>query len=112
VDPQFTCPDPARSGREGSQQLRPAEAQLLRDDRGIGFDVERESLETDDAAGAGGRRDALGDERFERRDGACRIAQRIAVTEWSRVDHEDSWWPVPDGMLQGRRDRTDPVYAP
>ena len=51
-------------------------------------------------------------DRFERREGAWRIAQRIAVTEWSRVDHEDSWWPVPDGMLQGRRDRTDPVYDP
>jgi hypothetical protein len=51
-------------------------------------------------------------DRFESRDGEWRIAQRIAVTEWSRVDHEDSWWPVPDGMLQGRRDRTDPVYDP
>ncbi len=51
-------------------------------------------------------------DRFERRDGEWRIAQRIAVTEWSRVDHEDAWWPIPDGMLQGRRDRTDPVYEP
>jgi len=51
-------------------------------------------------------------DRFERRDGAWRIAHRIAVTEWSRVDHEDAWWPIPDGMLQGRRDRTDPVYEP
>jgi hypothetical protein len=51
-------------------------------------------------------------DRFESRDGAWRIAQRIAVTEWSRVDREDAWWPIPEGMLQGRRDRTDPVYEP
>ena len=51
-------------------------------------------------------------DRFESRDGAWRIAHRIAVTEWSRVDHEDAWWPIPDGMLQGRRDRSDPVYEP
>jgi hypothetical protein len=51
-------------------------------------------------------------DRFEQRDGEWRIAQRIAVTEWSRVDQEDAWWPIPDGMLQGRRDRTDPVYEP
>ena len=51
-------------------------------------------------------------DRFERRDGEWRIAQRIAVTEWSRIDHEDAWWPIPDGLLQGRRDRTDPVYEP
>ncbi|MFA5883943.1 MAG: nuclear transport factor 2 family protein [Acidimicrobiia bacterium] len=49
-------------------------------------------------------------DRFECRDGEWRIARRVAVTEWSRVDREDDWWPIPDGMLQGRRDRTDPVY--
>jgi hypothetical protein len=51
-------------------------------------------------------------DRFELRADGWRIAQRIAVTEWSRVDHEDAWWPIPEGMLQGRRDRTDPVYEP
>ena len=51
-------------------------------------------------------------DRFECRDGGWRIAQRVAVTEWSRVDHEDTWWPIPEGMQQGRRDRTDPVYEP
>jgi hypothetical protein len=50
-------------------------------------------------------------DRFEYRDGAWRIARRVAVTEWSRVDREDDWWPIPDGMLQGRRDRDDPVYG-
>lgn len=49
-------------------------------------------------------------DRFECRDGDWRIARRVATTEWSRIDRADDWWPVPDGMLQGRRDRTDPVY--
>ena len=49
-------------------------------------------------------------DRFESRGGDWRIARRVAVTEWSRIDREDDWWPVPDGMLQGRRDRTDPAY--
>jgi hypothetical protein len=50
-------------------------------------------------------------DRFERRDGEWRIARRVAVTEWSRIDREEDWWPIPDGMLRGRRDRTDPVYG-
>lgn len=49
-------------------------------------------------------------DRFERRAGAWRIARRVATTEWSRIDRDTDWWPLPDGMLQGRRDRTDPVY--
>lgn len=50
-------------------------------------------------------------DRFECRDDEWRIARRVAVTEWSRVDREEDWWPVPEGMLQGRRDRRDPVYG-
>jgi len=50
-------------------------------------------------------------DRFERRADEWRIARRVATTEWSRVDRPDDWWPIPDGMLQGRRDRTDPVYG-
>jgi hypothetical protein len=49
-------------------------------------------------------------DRFERRSGEWRIARRIAVSEWSRVDDRTHWWPIPDGMRTGRRDRTDPVY--
>ena len=49
-------------------------------------------------------------DRFDRREGEWRIARRVAVTEWSRIDDEASWWPIPDGMLTGRRDRTDAVY--
>lgn len=49
-------------------------------------------------------------DRFECRDGAWRIAHRVATTEWSRIDRADDWWPVPEGMLGGRRDRGDAVY--
>ena len=50
-------------------------------------------------------------DRFERRSGDWRIAKRVAVTEWSRIDDREQWWPIPDGMLTGRRDRTDVVYT-
>ena len=49
-------------------------------------------------------------DRFERRDGEWRIARRVAITEWSRVDDREHWWPIPDGMRTGSRDRTDAVY--
>lgn len=49
---------------------------------------------------------------FERRAGEWRIAARVAVTEWSRVEREQDWWPVPDGFVRGARDRSDPVYRP
>lgn len=39
-----------------------------------------------------------------------RIASRVAVTDWVRVERVDDQWPVPPGMLTGRRDRDDPVY--
>jgi len=29
-----------------------------------------------------------------------------------RAVGEDEWWPIPAGMLTGRRDRDDTVYAP
>jgi len=50
-------------------------------------------------------------DRFEARAGDWRIVRRTAVTEWSRVDREGDWWPIPEGMLVGRRDRSDPVYG-
>jgi len=49
---------------------------------------------------------------FERRGGEWRIVRRLATTEWVRVEHEADRWPIPAGMLTGRRDRSDPVYAP
>ena len=48
---------------------------------------------------------------FERRAGEWRIARRVATTEWVRAVAEDEWWPVPPGMLTGRRDRGDAVYG-
>lgn len=49
-------------------------------------------------------------DRFERREGRWGIARRVAVTEWSRIDRREDWWPIPAGILTGRRDREDPVY--
>jgi len=50
-------------------------------------------------------------DRFERRDGVWRIAERIGINEWLR--YEDSsdggFWGRPPGE-RGRRDREDPVY--
>ncbi len=52
-------------------------------------------------------------DRFERRDQAWRIAQRVVVHDWStstRFDAATSF-PLPmEGFTQGRRDRNDPVY--
>jgi hypothetical protein len=39
-----------------------------------------------------------------------RITRRMATTEWVRVDRPEDHWPIPEGMLRGSRDRTDPVY--
>ena len=72
------------------------------------------------ADGRSEKRDAAGNlttgfrfvDRFERRDSEWRIARRVAVTEWSRIDDPAHWWPVPDTMLTGRRDRSDVVYDP
>ena len=51
-------------------------------------------------------------DRFARRDGAWRIARRVAVREWTHVVPPEQQWRIPperDGRT-GRRDRTDPVY--
>jgi len=47
---------------------------------------------------------------FERRAGAWRIARRTVVTEWSRVDAPENWWPTPEEVLSGTRGPADPVY--
>jgi hypothetical protein len=50
-------------------------------------------------------------DRFERRgDGVWRIARRIAVTEWSRVDDPKDRWVPPPALRLGRRDRSDALY--
>jgi len=51
-------------------------------------------------------------DRFEHRAGEWRIAQRVATTEWVRVDAPEHWWEAPETLLRGRRDRSDPIYEP
>jgi hypothetical protein len=51
-------------------------------------------------------------DRFERRgDGVWRIARRVAVTEWSRVDEPRDRWTPPPELRAGRRDRDDALYG-
>ena len=49
-------------------------------------------------------------DRFERRDGAWRIADRNAVGEWSLPVPQDAWWDVPEDHLASRRDASDALY--
>ena len=49
-------------------------------------------------------------DRFERRGGEWRIAKRVCVTEWSRVDDEAGRFPIAPGHLAGKRDRSDVLY--
>lgn len=48
-------------------------------------------------------------DRFELRSD-WRIAQRVAVTEWSVHVSSEQWWPLPDSLRRGARDRSDPLY--
>jgi hypothetical protein len=50
-------------------------------------------------------------DRFESRDGGpWRIAKRVAITEWSRIDERSAWWEIPEHLRQGQRDRGDALY--
>lgn len=49
-------------------------------------------------------------DRFERRDGEWRIADRVAVGEWSMRLPQESWWEIPESHETGRRDATDALY--
>lgn len=54
-------------------------------------------------------------DRFERRDGEWRIADRVVVHDWSLSGAlgAGSGFPLPmEGFAQGRRDRDDPAYLP
>lgn len=51
------------------------------------------------------------DFRFEPETG-WRIAHRVAVTDWSRIDHEDSWWPAPESFLSGQPSPNDASDKP
>ena len=49
-------------------------------------------------------------DRFERRGGAWKIAERTAVGEWSIPIPADAWWEVPEEHLSSRRDAGDALY--
>lgn len=48
-------------------------------------------------------------DRFERRDGAWRIADRTAIGEWTIPIPQDAWWEIPEDHLSSRRDGTDVI---
>jgi hypothetical protein len=50
-------------------------------------------------------------DRFERRDGEWRIAERISVHDWDRVDEIEHEFPGSQRWVQGQRDRTDASYG-
>jgi ketosteroid isomerase-like protein len=49
-------------------------------------------------------------DRMERRDGQWRIADRKCVFDWTRRDPIVGEWELGPEVLQGSRDRSDPVY--
>jgi hypothetical protein len=50
-------------------------------------------------------------DRFERRAGSWKIAERVAVAEWSMRMPTEAWWEIPDHIVSGRRDPSDAIYA-
>ena len=50
-------------------------------------------------------------DRLTRRNGEWRIAERVAVDDWNRIDEVDE--PMPEGahFRYSAKDRSDPVYA-
>lgn len=50
-------------------------------------------------------------DRFERRDGVWKIAERVGLNDWVRYEpsSDRGFWDGPPEQ-RGRRDRTDPVY--
>ena len=51
-------------------------------------------------------------DRFERRDGEWRIADRLCTTEWVRANDPASIFPVDERFPRGARDGSDPVFRP
>lgn len=49
-------------------------------------------------------------DRFERRQGAWKIASRVVVIDWSRVDPVQEPWPAAARFTQGCRSREDLAY--
>lgn len=50
-------------------------------------------------------------DRFERRNDIWRIANRVVVHEWSRIDPVGEPWPPSLNMHQGQRSREDVTYT-
>lgn len=50
-------------------------------------------------------------DRFERRNGDWRIADRICIHEWDAKERVELAW-APGRFTEGNRDRTDPAYPP
>ena len=51
-------------------------------------------------------------DRFERRGGIWRIAHRVCVHDWSRMDEVDEPWPPGEAtFIQGERSKDDIVYT-
>lgn len=50
-------------------------------------------------------------DRFEKRNGRWKIAERTAVGEWSMKVPKDVWWEIPEEQLSGQRDSGDALYA-
>jgi hypothetical protein len=49
-------------------------------------------------------------DRFERRDGAWKVAERTAVLDWVSVEGPETRHPNPGGGPKGARDETDALY--
>jgi ketosteroid isomerase-like protein len=50
-------------------------------------------------------------DRFTRRDGQWRIAERVVADDWHRVDRVEETMAEAGQFRMGRKDREDPVYA-
>lgn len=50
-------------------------------------------------------------DRFERRDGEWRIADRLVVHDWGREDAVTSGLAIDPSYTVGRRDKSDPAYV-
>ncbi|MBW1884686.1 MAG: nuclear transport factor 2 family protein [Deltaproteobacteria bacterium] len=50
-------------------------------------------------------------DRFERREDRWKIAERVAVSEWSIQIPGSAWWEIPDSLRKGQRNRGDALYA-
>lgn len=50
-------------------------------------------------------------DRFGKRGGEWKIAERTAVGEWSMKVSPEAWWEIPKEQTSGRRDGGDAIYA-